>query len=134
MKRIINQRNRDFLRKCRERITLLKADGRVSTIEDVVDYVLLHPAPRYYADNSRIYRRVISYMNGERAKHGTVCATEGFEDLMRDLAKACKRFPEDSVRINLMRLTAGLFGSPRFYISRHRALMLAHLNFSEIIA
>ena len=134
MVNITTQRNRDFLKECKKRAAVLKMEGQNATIDDIVDFVLLNPAPRYYADQSRIYPKVIKALAGMELDFSNDQAREGFDDLIRDLKAACAAYPCDSVRLNLMRLTAGMFGSPRFYIGRQRAMKLARLIFDNYVA
>ena len=134
MKSIIDQRNTDFINLCSLRLKNLRSQGRNASIEDVVDYVLMRPAPRYYTDGARLFTNVQKILAGEKLTKCSALNKELYADLVRDLQDAQRCYPDDSLRINLMRLTAGLFGRPKFYISRKQALMLAKHVFSYKVA
>lgn len=128
------QRNRDFINECRNRIKELRADGCHASIDDVVDHVLTRRAPRYYVDDSRLFSMVEKALAGKDCAPRTPLARQSFTDLMRDLREMLRKFPENSVRMNLFRLTTGAYGNPRFYISRQRAISLAKMNFDVYVA
>ena len=131
MTSITRQRNRDFLRLCQQRAETLRREGRYGSIEDIVDYVLTNPAPRYYADQARIYTKMRKALGGEAITNRNELY---FEDMLRDLREAMEKYPNDSMRLNLMRLTAGICGSPRFYIRRRTAISMASQYFDYYVA
>lgn len=134
MKTIRQQRDFAFLKLCRQRIDYLKGQGRAVNLDEVIDFVLLNPAPRYYTDFSRVYTIINKLIKGEFINITNVNTLELYKDLHRDLLAARRRYPRDSDRINLMRLTSGMFGTPRFYISRKKALDMARCAFYDYVA
>ncbi len=117
-------RNRDFLRLCRKILAEMRADGKNPTVSELIDIVLAKPAPAYYVDYIKACHILVQALKSGEIDKGTYKNSECWEDMFRDLLQLLKRYPSIPLRRLILSLCAGEAGSPRFYITRRRALAI----------
>ncbi len=128
-----SQRNRDFLRMCRNHIYGLRQKGVPFTLTRVVQDVLAMPAPSYYADYYRANQILRRALTRGGLENGTYRKSKMWNDMYADLLELMRRYPKRTFHDLVLDLCTGGVGHPRFYISMRcaRTLLRSHLMLSD---
>lgn len=126
MMTLINERNRDFMKKCQEINTNWRGN-RQPTRLDIISLALSAKAPGYYVSYEHAYRNILKYHNGKLPRNTTPVKLQMWDEISSKIGICRARWPDMSLPEALaMVLTTH---ASRFFISKSYAQRLYyHLN------
>lgn len=133
MPHVTHRRNRDFVTQCKKSARHLRLRGRKPSIDEIVRHALAQTAPTYYAEYYRACAMLRHYGTAPRAQR-PYAASGQWADMAADLARLKAANPGVNDRFLIYLLVTGKAGSPRFYLSKRRALEIATSALAEMIA